>query len=64
MHQSSGALIVTLLLCVTFGLVDGIHDACDPIAAPIMTRALHRFSPGDSPICHFPCSVRLSLARP
>lgn len=33
-------LVVVLLLCAAFGLVNGIHDAGNAIAAPVVTRAL------------------------
>jgi inorganic phosphate transporter, PiT family len=33
-------LVVVLLLCAGFGLVNGVHDAGNAIAAPVVTRAL------------------------
>ena len=33
-------LVLVLLLCAAFGLVNGVHDAGNAIAAPVVTRAL------------------------
>lgn len=33
-------LVVVLLLCAAFGLVNGVHDAGNAIAAPVVTRTL------------------------
>lgn len=33
-------LVIVLLLCAAFGLVNGVHDAGNSIAAPVVTRAL------------------------
>jgi phosphate/sulfate permease len=38
-------LIVVLVLAVTFGLVNGIHDAGNAIAAPVTTRPCAHWLP-------------------